>query len=277
MGEDPVNPLGGFDVLAKLGDRLVGGYQRVERVQAGVGHCRGMGASAAIGHLDLGDADTRHGGEVHARGMNHHGRIHTVERPFLGHQFLAAPAFFCRRAQVTNPARKITPKRGQCQRRPEPCHRNNIMPAGMADAGQRVILGQDRHPWAVGADLALVGSFKTVGTASHGQSCAFNVMDESGRCLVLLKRQFRDAVNGMAGLQQCRCVGINRITYSGLEISHRTPWGLAVYFFLPNGNFRILAVMVGAGLVCCRNAAVIMGPISSYRCHSFSPWYRQRA
>ena len=52
VGDDAVDALGGADVLAQLRDRLVGGDQPVERVDAGVRRRRGVRGAAAVLDLD---------------------------------------------------------------------------------------------------------------------------------------------------------------------------------------------------------------------------------
>jgi hypothetical protein len=145
VGDDAVDALGVADVLAQLGDRRIGRHHRVERVEPAVGHCRSMRRPAMIDRRHIGHRDGRHGDEIHVRGVDHHGGVGTREGAVAGHHFLAAMGLFGGGAEVAHGAGQTSAELGQGQRRAVADGGDDVVAAGMADAGQGVVFRQDRH------------------------------------------------------------------------------------------------------------------------------------
>ncbi len=110
-----------------------------------MGHGRGMGRLAVIGHAHFAHADAGHGLKVDARRMHHHCGIQPVKRPVLCHQFLAAAHFLSRGAEIADAAGQAAIQRRKAKRCTKAGRGDDVVAAGMADAGQGVILRQDRH------------------------------------------------------------------------------------------------------------------------------------
>ena len=80
--------------------------------------------------------------QVGAGGVDHHRRVDAVERALLGHEDLAAAALLGRRAEDDDPAAELVGERGGGQPGAEPGGADDVVPAGVADAGQGVVLAQ---------------------------------------------------------------------------------------------------------------------------------------
>ena len=74
--------------------------------------------------------------------MDHHCRVDAVERAGARHQFLAAAFLFGRRPQQTHRAAQTIADRGEAERRPERGRSDQVVAAGVADAGQRIVFGE---------------------------------------------------------------------------------------------------------------------------------------
>jgi hypothetical protein len=121
---------------------------------------RGVGGAPVELHLHLDDSQ-RGPPHLGARPpVDHHGRVHVLEDPGLHEPNLARAAFLGGRADHLDPAREGQGRERGGQRRPRarPRGRDDVVAAGVPDAGQRVVLAQDRDGGAVaGLDGAAEG------------------------------------------------------------------------------------------------------------------------
>ena len=108
-----MNALALFDVLAQLGNRLIGHHQTIQRVDARKRHGRGMRGFARIGDAHFIDRKAGHGDEIDARRMHHHGGLQFVESALARHQLFAIAALFRRSSQIANAARQFGAKLSQ--------------------------------------------------------------------------------------------------------------------------------------------------------------------
>src|SRR5262252_8113895 len=79
--------------------------------------------------------------------MHHHRGVATVERTLPCHDLLAAEAFLCRRAEVADAAGKPRAELGERDGSAKSAGRDDVVAAGVADAGQGVVFGEDRDVW----------------------------------------------------------------------------------------------------------------------------------
>ena len=105
--------------------------------------------------------------------MDHHRRVDAVERAFARHHLLAAEAFLRRRAEIAHAAGQSPVQLRQRHRGAKARRRDDVVAAGMADAGQRVIFGEDRDGRAaVLAELGGIGGLEAERLALHGDAVA---------------------------------------------------------------------------------------------------------
>ncbi len=211
FSDDAVNAFGVADVLAQLRDRLIGRDHRIERVQPAIGHGGGMRRAAVIDRLHFADRDARHGDEIHVGGMDHHRRIDAFEGALARHQFLAAETFLRRRAEIAHAAGQAAVEFRQGQRRAQSGRRDDVVSAGMTDAGQRVVFGQDGDGRsALLAELGGVGGVESERSALIGDPMGFDRCTQSIGRLEFLQRQLRLAMDRVAQREQLVAHGIDR-------------------------------------------------------------------
>ena len=83
--------------------------------------------------------------------MNHHGRVDVVEHPGLEHPDLSAAAFLGRTAVHEHRDAQIVGEFGQRLAGAHGGTGDDVMPTGMADPGERVVLGTDAQMKRPGA------------------------------------------------------------------------------------------------------------------------------
>jgi hypothetical protein len=82
--------------------------------------------------------------DVPVEAVDHHGAVHVLKHPALDQLHLSAAALFGRRADHLDAAgRQRIPHRRQGCARSGARRRDDVVPARMPDAGQRVVLAQD--------------------------------------------------------------------------------------------------------------------------------------
>ena len=149
--------------------------------------------------------------EIEVRGMDHHRRVHAFEGAGARHDLLAAKSLFRRRAEIAHAARKLRAEFRQRHRRAEACGRDDVMPTGMADAGQRVVFGENRdHRSAVLAEFRGIGGLHAEGFALNRQIHALATASDSRACrLEFLEREFRLGVDGVTELEKLRAHAVD--------------------------------------------------------------------
>jgi hypothetical protein len=75
--------------------------------------------------------------------VDHHGRVHVLEEPRLDELDLASAPFFGGRADDVDAPLGAGPHRGQGRPGSRPRGRDDVVPARVPDAGQRVVLAEN--------------------------------------------------------------------------------------------------------------------------------------
>ena len=211
FGDDAVDALAAPDVLAQLRDRLIRGDDGVERVQPAIRHGGGVRGAAVINRFHLGDGDARHGHQVHVGRMHHHRRVGLLEGAEPRHQLLAAVTLLGGRAEHAHHAGQARAELGQRDGRAITGGGDDVVAAGMADAGQRVVFREDRDGRAVLlAELGGISGGQAEGFAAHRDAVAGESIGEARRGLEFLQRQLGFAVDRMAQTEQLVAHGIDR-------------------------------------------------------------------
>jgi hypothetical protein len=109
---------------------------------------------AAEGELDLGGGERGMHEHVAIVGVIHHGGVDVFEHAGFEQAHLAAAAFLRRGADELDAARRGGAARGSREREEgaERAGRDQVVAAGVADLGQRVVLGEDRDLGMAAAD-----------------------------------------------------------------------------------------------------------------------------
>ena len=142
-------------LLAQQGDAVVGVDQRVERVAALPG--RGRRVRVAPAELDHAGVDRQHRRRDHVghAGMDHHRRADVLEGAGLDQLDLAAAALLGRRAEHAHGAGDavLLQRRRDAEPGRDAGGGDQVVPAGVADQRQRVVLAEHRDggPAAVAA------------------------------------------------------------------------------------------------------------------------------
>ena len=227
LGDDAVDAFRVLDVLAQVGNALVGEQQPVEGVQAPVRHGGGVGCFAVIGGPHLGDADAGHGRQVDAGGMHHQRRIHTVERAGARHHFLAAALLLRRCAEKRDGAGQLILHVVQGERRAQGGGGDEVVATGVADAGQGVVLGQHGDVAATGAETRLKGRRQTVGAALGGQAKALGGVREQGAGAGFVEGELRVGVDVVGDSQQRVGVFVHEVCESVMHgrRAYQMGWG----------------------------------------------------
>ena len=129
--------------------------------------------------------------------MNHHRRVDAVERAGARHQFFAAAFLLGRRPQQrTVPHRRsriaarpsVAPKRGR---------RDQVVAAGVADAGQRIVFGEqvDERAGRAAGEVALESGLEAVSGALDGEAGRRQRVAQQAARVVLVESEFRVGVD----------------------------------------------------------------------------------
>ena len=105
-----------------------------------------MGFLARVFHVEHGAGDDDRIDHVHGRGMDHHGGVRVRERAPLQEQDLAARVadFFRGRAEDADGQPHVVGHFGRGERGADRGRGDDVVAAGVADAGQAVIFGANR-------------------------------------------------------------------------------------------------------------------------------------
>jgi hypothetical protein len=165
LGEDAVDALLGADVLPQRSDVDVAQHRRIEGVAALVRERSRVGGLARVrgGHLLHGDHV--HASHVEAGGVDHERGVDPVERAALRHLDLAAAPLLGRRAEHHDAPSRLCRDRRSREARAQPGGGDDVVPAAVPDAGQRVVLAQHRDRRPAGAGPCGERGLEPVGVA----------------------------------------------------------------------------------------------------------------
>ena len=152
--------------------------------------------------------------------MHHHRGVDTVECAGADHQFLAAAFFFRGRSQQANRAAQPVAHCIERKRRAERGRGDQIVSARVADAGQRVVLGQQSHPRArCGAfEFALESGFEAVCRPPHRQSRRGQRVAQQAARMVFIEREFRMRVDVVRDVEQLRGHRVDPVHHDLLQL-----------------------------------------------------------
>ena len=130
--------------------------------------------------------------------MDHHRHVHVVEAARANERDLPATALLRRGADGRELARELVHHRAHPDGRGDADHRDEVVPAGMPDLGERVVLLEDRDRWPGRSTLrvAAVRGLDVLVAALHGESRPLQELGDPERGLALLICQLRFRVNG---------------------------------------------------------------------------------
>ncbi len=203
VGDDPVHAVGRRHLLAVQRDALVGQVHRVERVAAHERLGRGVRGDAGERRAQLPAAEEDRLADVVGERVHHQRRVDAVEGALAGHQLLAAAALLGRRAHPHHAAGELLAHRGEREERADAAGRDHVVAAGVADAGQRVVLAEhgDRRPLA---ERRLERRLHAVRRAGDLEAPALDQLGQRGRRAVLLEADLGVRGQVVRGLDQRR-------------------------------------------------------------------------
>ena len=144
LGDHAVHLVARRQLLAQQADRHLGHGQRVLRVDPLPGRGRSVRLAPGEGHVEVGHGEA--GRQALGRpGVDHHRRVHAGEGAALEHEDLAAAALLGRRAEHADGEPEVVGHLGQRQAGPDGGRGDDVVAAGVAHVGERVVLGADRH------------------------------------------------------------------------------------------------------------------------------------
>ena len=147
-------------------------------------------APAAVLDVDVGDAEHGRIGEVHGHGVRHHRDIDVGERALVHHDHLAAVHLLGRRAEDDDARVGRVDRLDERDGRPDACRRDQVVPAGVADVRERVVLGADGDGDGAVPPLAAERRLHAVDAGLDIEPLRLDERDELADGVVLLEREF---------------------------------------------------------------------------------------
>jgi hypothetical protein len=170
-----------FQLLPQQADGYLRDREGVSRVAAE------MGVGARVrGDAPVGDVEVRHGARpgvygVGGAGMNHHRERQAVEAARLQHRDLPAPAFFGGSAEDADADPQVAGDSGEGLGGSHGGRRDDVVTAGMAEAGEGVVLRDEAdgdRPFAVFGDER---GGQARGPALYGETAGRQLIGEESR------------------------------------------------------------------------------------------------
>ncbi len=178
--------------------------EAVERVKGGLRRHRGVGFLSVVGDVARVDAEHVRVGDLHRRRVHHQRCVDVVEGALVQQQLLAADVLLRRRAQHHEPhvGRRQGALETDCAA--QPGGGDQVVPAGVADARQRVVLQEVSDSHRALAPGPPERRLDSVDAAFDGESLRLQRVAEQLRRARLLERQLRVLVDVAADLDQRR-------------------------------------------------------------------------
>ena len=129
--------------------------------------------------------------------MHHHRRADVVEYSAFEHEDLAATGFLGGRTDHADGDAEFVRERGQTDARADRGRSNDVVPARVSDAGQRVVLGAEREHQVTAAEPGIEGGRQVGDAGAHLETAAAQHVDDLRGAAVLLEGEFRFGVNRM--------------------------------------------------------------------------------
>ena len=143
LHDDAVDTVGRFDVLTEQADADLRNRDRISGVDAGLRKGTRVGRPTVVVNVEVAYRQAVHAVGLGRRGVDHHRRVEAVEDTGVEHLDLAATAFLGRRAEDRDGDAEIVGQRGKRMSGADRGGRDDVVSAGMADAGEGVVLGAD--------------------------------------------------------------------------------------------------------------------------------------
>ena len=129
------------ELLAEQAEGHLGDRHRVEGVDPLPGGGRGMGLLAFEEDVEVGHGEAGAGQALDRPGVDHHGGVDVLEGAAVQHEDFAAAPLLGGRAEHPHLQAYVVGHRGQGQPGPHGARRDDVVAAGVAHVGQRVVLG----------------------------------------------------------------------------------------------------------------------------------------
>ncbi len=200
----------GTELLTEHPDGHLGDGHGIAGVDPLCGGRRGVSALAGEDDVEVGHGQTGARQPLGGPGMDHHGRVDVVEHPVLQHGDLATTTFFGRSAEHPHGQAQIVGQPGQSDAGPHGGGGNDVVPAGMAHAGEGVVLGAQRQHHRTGARLRHEGGGHARGAPGHREPPGIEDVRRPGAGPLLFERCLGMIVDGVAELDQSAQTGVDR-------------------------------------------------------------------
>ena len=218
VGDDAVDAGVARDVLAQRVDAVEGLDHGVEGVDAVEGIGGRVGGLAVEGgpHEDAGEGVAapldRRADRLARPGVGAHGRRYTVEDPGVGHDHLAADRLFRRRAEDRHLslAAEVGQRRGEPDAGADAGDGDQVVAAAVADAGQRVVLGEIGDLWLTRTDGRLERGREVSHAARQREAVLLQEVGAGGAALDFLQRDLGVGVDEPGEFDQAVLCGRNR-------------------------------------------------------------------
>ncbi len=210
--EDPVHALVGADVLSQRGHRVVPEHRGVEGVAAPVREGGGVRGLARVGGRELLDRDHVHASQVEAGRVDHERGVDALERAPAGEQDLPAASLLGRRAHHDHPSAQLLGQRRGGQAGAEAGGGDDVVPAGVPDPGQRVVLAQHRDRRAGGAGSGHERGVEPVRRPLHLEALVGEDAGEEVVGELLLVVQLRVGVDLVRGIHEEAAASLHRLS-----------------------------------------------------------------
>ena len=209
--DDAVHLVAGAQVLAQQADRHLRDGDRVGGVDAEVrcgGRVRRDARRSATPKCD----DRAHPGRevLERRRVHHHRRVHARERAPLEQEHLAAAALLGRRADDADLQVEVVDERREREPGADRGRRDDVVPARVPDAGQRVVLGADREVQRTGADPARERGRQVADAGVDREARVGEHARGPGARPDLLELQLGMRVHAVTEPDECLCVRLRR-------------------------------------------------------------------
>ena len=141
--------------------------------------------------------------------MHHHRGVHRVESAVSRHEFLATTFLFGGCAEQRHPTRKIVANRCEGQGSAQCGSSDQVVSAGMTDAGQGVVFGKHRDIEITLAETRFEGGGQAIAAGIHVQTVpSRGAYQERGRPF-LLESEFGMCMDVVGHREQFRSNGIH--------------------------------------------------------------------
>ena len=189
-------------MLSQGGHVDVAEHGSVEGVDALLGCSGGMCCGAVVHDPDLLDGEARDAFDLRACRMDHQSGGEPLERSLFDEANLATPALLSRCAEDPEPSAQLAGDDGTGEPGTQAGGGDDVVAAGMADAGQGVVLAQHGNLGPFASDPCLECRRHAVGAADRIESLLFQDVGEDLMGAMLLEAEFGVGMDVVRGGEQ---------------------------------------------------------------------------